>query len=420
MRRALLCSIVVGAAVLVGCGPVSVQGPSAREGTGAAAQTDAILLSEQPPQDQFTPVTVSTVNASTTAVRGTDGRFHVVYELQFQNAKLAPATLDEVQVLDADHPNRVLASYSGRGLRDRMRTLLPLPAKNRAIPVNQGRFLLVDLSFPARNAVPRAVVHRINVRAADNPGATEPTPLTYTVTPYPVNAGRPPVVRPPLRGSGWVAVNGCCQSAGVHRGALETVNGSFFDAQRFAIDWIRLDRDGRFVQGDPTDVHNYAAYGAPVLSATGGTVVDTLDTLPDQVPGTLPDPSTITLETLDGNHVVVDVGNGYYAFYAHLKHGSVRVQPGDRVRPGQVIGRLGNSGNTSAPHLHFHLMAGPSVLGSDGRPYTLSHFALSGQIPAEAFENADGLNGDWSEYLRPPSSRHGQLPLDLTIVDFPR
>lgn len=419
MRRTLICSFVIGAAMLAGCGSVSAQVsvPAVGGPTGAAQAKPKLV---RPAEDQFTPVTVSTVNPSASAVRGTDGRFHVVYELELQNAKAAVATIDRIQVLDADRPQRVLASYSGRGLRDRMRTLLPLPVQNRAIGANEGRFLLVELSFPTLRAVPRAVVHRVHVRAAANPAATEATPLTYTVARYPIRDGQPPTVHPPLRGARWVAVNGCCDPAGVHRGALETVNGGFFDAQRFAIDWVRLDRHGRFVHGDPADVDNYTAYDSPVLSATAGTVVDTLDTLPDQVPGTLPDPATITLKTVDGNHVVVDIGNGYYAFYAHLREGSVRVHPGDRVRPGQVIGRLGNSGNSSAPHLHFHIMAGPSVLGSDGRPYTMPRFAVAGQIPAEAFAQADGLSGDWSRYLRPPSQRHGEFPLDLNIIDFPR
>jgi murein DD-endopeptidase MepM/ murein hydrolase activator NlpD len=196
------------------------------------------------------------------------------------------------------------------------------------------------------------------------------------------------------------------------------VNGKIYFAQRFAIDWMRLDDTGRLVHGDPSDVHSYSDYGADVLAVADGTVVDTLNTLDDQKPGTLPDPSTITLENVDGNHVVLDLGNGVFAFYAHMQKGSVKVVPGDHVRRGQILGKLGNTGNTSAPHLHFHLMDGPSVLGSNGVPYMMDSFVFAGQV-SEA-EAATGVEGDWSKGLsHTPSPRHGQFPLDLAIIDFP-
>jgi len=135
----------------------------------------------------------------------------------------------------------------------------------------------------------------------------------------------------------------------------------------------------------------------------------------------LPDPKTITVENVDGNHVVLDLGNGFFAFYAHMQKGSVAVRPGDRVKRGQVLGKLGNSGNTSAPHLHFHIMNGPSVLGSDGLPYVIDHFQLAGQISKEQFAAAEGVEGNWGQGLfADPSPRQNQFPLDLTIVDFLR
>ena len=123
-------------------------------------------------------------------------------------------------------------------------------------------------------------------------------------------------------------------------------------AQRFAIDWMQLDEAGGFVHGDPSNAHNYDSYGADVLAVGDGTVVEILNDLDDQKPGTLPDPKTITLENVDGNHVVLDLGDGVFAFYAHMQRGSVRVSSGERVKRGEVLGKLGNTGNSSAPHLH--------------------------------------------------------------------
>jgi murein DD-endopeptidase MepM/ murein hydrolase activator NlpD len=79
----------------------------------------------------------------------------------------------------------------------------------------------------------------------------------------------------------------------------------------------------------------------------------------------------ITSETVAGNHIVLDLGGGRYAFYAHFQPGSLKVKVGDRVTRGQVIGLVGNSGNSTEPHLHFHISDGVSPLGSEGLPYVL-------------------------------------------------
>lgn len=71
-----------------------------------------------------------------------------------------------------------------------------------------------------------------------------------------------------------------------------------------------------------------------------------------------------------GNHLVLDLGNGTYAAYAHLQRGSLTVREGDRVRAGQPIARCGNSGNSSEPHLHFQLMDGPDPDAARGVPFT--------------------------------------------------
>jgi hypothetical protein len=371
--------------------------------------------------DQFTPVTVSPTTPSTTPVLGSDDRYHLVYELELTNNKLAPATIQSIAVRDAARPQRIVARFAGKRLVDRLRTMLPRPAANATIGSNQARLVYIELAFRRRSQIPGAVVHTVRLRAADNPAATKPRPLRYTVARLGILKHRRAVrLAPPLRGAGWVALNGCCNPGIVHRGSFETVNGGLFDAQRFAIDWMRIDPAGRFVAGDPGEARNYHSYGADILSVADGRVVSTLSNLPDQRPGQLPDPSTITLQTVDGNHVVIRLDDGRYVFYAHMQHGSVTVRRGQRVRRGQVLGRLGNSGNTSAPHLHLHVMNGPSVLGSEGLPFVIGEFALTGQVSREAFDAAPGIEGSFP-IRRPahPGNRGGSFPLDLNIVAFP-
>jgi murein DD-endopeptidase MepM/ murein hydrolase activator NlpD len=82
----------------------------------------------------------------------------------------------------------------------------------------------------------------------------------------------------------------------------------------------------------------------------------------------------ITLATIGGNQVNLDLGHGLHAFYAHLQPGSLRVKTGDHVKRGQVLGRLGNSGNSTAPHLHFHVARGITILDAEGVPFVYREY----------------------------------------------
>jgi Peptidase family M23 len=365
--------------------------------------------------DQFTPVVVSPLLPETQRVLGTDGKDHVVYELAVANTRQTPATLMKLEVLDARDPSVPLAAYEGETLLSRLRTLGNTRPETAALDFNETRLVLLHLAFDPGAGVPQRLVHRVAVLAAANLGDLTPALLSYTVAPVRIRP-RIPVVGPPLTGQGWVATNGCCEADGVHRNTGLPVNGQLYFAQRYAIDWQRLDAEGRLVLGDLSDVHSYTAYGADVVAVADGVIVGTRNDLEDQLPPNLPDPKTITAQTLLGNHVIQDIGDGFFAFYAHLQPGSVVVAPGDRVTRGQQLGKLGNSGNTSAPHLHFHIMAGPSAIGSNGIPYVIDGFALAGQIPADA---SDGPEDSFNQYRFPqPIAVQRQFPLDRVIVDF--
>jgi Peptidase family M23 len=399
-------------------------------GSGLRGLMAALLLTlpaaGQKSPDQFTPVIVSPLTMNTRPFPGTDGKYHVVYELVVTNTKPTPATLKKVEVLDARsqgmQSTAAVASYEGDALVSRLRTLANTPANSPEIEFGGTRLFLIDLTFDSQAQIPGRLQHRFTLTGASGPAPTPMTPaaLSYTVAPLELHA-QLPEIGPPLAGKRWVAINGCCAAGGAHRGSGLAANGWIYYGQRFAIDWMRLDDAGRLVHGDPADVHNYSCYGVDVLAVADGTVVQVLDALGDQPPGKLPDPKTMTVENVLGNHVILDLGGGVYAFYAHMEKGSIRVAEGQRVKRGEVLGKLGNSGNTSAPHLHFHLMEGPSALASNGIPYVIDSFALAGRIPAEKNPAvADSIEGSLSGGLLPsPSPRHGQFPLDLDVINFP-
>jgi hypothetical protein len=367
----------------------------------------------------FTPVTVSLLGGDTSAVLGTDGEQHVVYELVLTNTRSIPATLNSVTVLNGADGSTI-RSLEGAELLDSLRTLEVGNVDNPALPPNESRLLFVELSFTAAGAVPKALLHRIAVAAADSAGAIEPTPLSYAAGKLDLSTFSPPVFSPPLRGDGWLVINGCCDTSGVHRGAVFGINGKLFDAERFAIDWVRIDADGRLVVGDPFQVTNWIDYGAEVVAAADGVVVATLDKLEDQMPGDLPDPKSFTVATQGGNFVVLDHGNGFFTFYGHLQPKSVVVNVGDTIKRGQALARLGNTGNTSAPHLHFHVMNSASPLGSDGLPFVFDEFEFAGSTDKATFDSAlDGTASVSPQGALRPVERKSELPLNFSIVDFP-
>ena len=370
-------------------------------------------------QDVLTPVVASPLRPTAYAVQGTDNKLHLVYELVITNTGSSPATIEKLEVVSGDDPAKVLASFDGESLHAHLRATGRGNEAASPIESSGSRLFLVDFTMDKGSHPPATLLHRFHLLAAGPPGSPKDKTVPYTYTIAPINVSTDITeLGPPLEGKGWVAFNGCCEPTGVHRGAALSVNGQIHFAQRFAIDWMQLYPDARIFHGDGKSVNDYAGYGAKVIAVADGTVVDTLANLDNQVPGTLPDPRTITIQNVDGNHIVLDLGHGKYAFYAHLQKNSLLVSKGDHVKRGQVLALLGNTGNTSAPHLHFHLMDGTSVLGSSGLPYVIDHFAVAGQLPAAQFE-ASGIDGDWSKDLSAhPSSRKSEFPLDLTVADF--
>ncbi len=392
---------------------------NAHNAAGFASLLAVVLVLNTASADVFTPVIASTLSPEAHPILGTDGVYHVVYELQLTNTRSVPATIRSIDVLAGASTSEII-TISGADLLKRLRTLAPGAAKDAVIEPNAARLVYIELTFAEDAHIPKVLEHRLHLTAAANPGPAKPQLLDYVVAPLTIADDKPPIIGPPLSGAGWVAVNGCCNPEIVHRGSVLSVNGALYDAQRFAIDWMRLDEQGRLVHGDPADVHNYSDYGADVVAVANGRVVSMLNNLDDQIPGHLPDPSTINVDNVDGNHVVLDLGGGRFAFYAHLQKNSVRVKPGDEVKKGDVLGKLGNTGNTSAPHLHFHVMTSPSVLGSDGVPYLIDAFDFAGQLDIAAFEAASGITGDWGKgRIAKPERREREFPLNLNIINFP-
>jgi murein DD-endopeptidase MepM/ murein hydrolase activator NlpD len=141
---------------------------------------------------------------------------------------------------------------------------------------------------------------------------------------------------------------------------LETNRHVTTPSGRRAADLDKVDANDRDHTGDGKRNEDYFSYGAEVLAVADGTVVQAIDGVEENVPGTL-NPSHV-----GGNEIVIAHEGGEHSRYAHLQPGKHRVRRGDPVKRGDVIGIAGNSGNSSQPHLHFQLEDGSDPLRSWG------------------------------------------------------
>jgi hypothetical protein len=304
--------------------------------------------------------------------RGAGGQSHLIYELHITNFSRAEQNLTRIEVFG---DGGSLASFEGNELVDLL--MRPGIKTEDARKIGPGLRAVAFLSVPLRDrAAPARLRHRLTV----NETIVEPPPVV-------LRAAKPIVIGAPLRGSDWVAGNGPNNRSG-HRRALIPVNGHAAIAQRFAIDWVQLKAGSATFTGDAKDNKSYKAYGSDVLAVADATVAATKDGIPENIPGENSRAVPMTLETATGNHVVLDLGGGNYCMYAHLQPGRLKVKTGDRVKRGQVLGLLGNSGNSTEPHLHFQVMDGPSPLGAEGLPYLIDSFELLGGPNAGKKENA--------------------------------
>lgn len=312
-------------------------------------------------------------------VAATDGKVHLAYELYLTNAMSQDMNVESVTVKAGD---RNLLSLSGDQLRDKTRILGASDGPSTKFgPAQSGLVWLdvvIDGAEGATPAVPEELSHTVVVSLTKPMPPMMPATMAEDIAKVTVSTHKPAVIAPPLNGPNWLVANSCCNIMTSHRMAMNPINGELWASERFAIDYLQLGEDGTVYRGDATKNESFPFYGDDIHAVADGPVVSVLDGLPEQVPGT--GPTGLKLEEYGGNHVVQDIGGGNYAFYAHMKTGSVKVKPGDQLSTGQVLGNLGNTGNTDAPHLHFHVMDGPDPLMANGLPFLFDSFKLDGRL----------------------------------------
>jgi hypothetical protein len=349
-----------------------------------------------------------------TPFEATDDKVHLTFEVEITNVTAAVLTIDEVTVSEADAPGAPIKTYAAAEIKDSMARAGAYFAELDALDPGQTGIFFVDLALDSEADVPDALVATVAVTA--DLTTLPPEMPAHVATPetsvaVPVDRTPVPVIGPPLAGNGWTAFEGCCQRRTHHRFASYALDGNLVVFERYAIDFVQLGEDGQAWSGDET-AQNYVGYGADLLAVADATVVIAVDGEEDNEIGE-PQPDRTFGESM-GNHVVLDLGNDVYAMYAHIPPGAVKVKAGDKVTKGQVIGQLGNSGQSTNPHLHFHLVDNPTGALGQGVPFVFDSLAVVGSaeiVGGEPFEVE-------LDALAAPEPRTDQYPLTQTVVDF--
>ena len=296
---------------------------------------------------------------------------YLMYELHLTNFMPMPISLSRIEVLDADAGSaQPIETFETKQLETMQQPIggktVSDPKDRLVIGDGQSAIVFMLIAFDRGSHIPDRLLHRVTTTYAPEEGAVISTHHTELR-----------VLGPPVEGADWLAEDGPSNDQdNHHRRGVVILNGQAVDSRRFAIDWKQV-KDSAPYTGDARDVHSYYSYGKSVLAVAEGRVVTAKDGLPENIPGhgdAFQPAVPITLETVAGNTITLDLGGGQFAFYMHLQPGSLRVKIGDRVKRGQVLACVGASGDAREPHLHFEVTTSPKILTGEGVPYVIDQY----------------------------------------------
>lgn len=334
------------------------------------------------------------------------GRLNLVYELHISNFSNGPLLIKKIEILNLENSVSILAFNEEEIIK---RLYMP-GGKSKANTIDSGDIGVVYIEVVIENLrLPLELFHRVTFQ---KPGQNVEQLLIDKVAITLVSQNSPLVLGAPLLGGPWAAVYEPSWERG-HRRVFYTVDGQARIPGRFAVDFIKLDNDGRAAMGDKNMITNWYGYGQVVLAVANGIIFATRDDFAEST--TLSDHPKYSPIQATGNYISIEIGKNQFVFYEHLKPGSIRVKPGQKVNKGDVIARLGFTGQTTGPHLHLHVADRDSPLGSEGIPFVFDSFTLLGHYPDfNDFEKvrwqAPGPGAD--------SSINNECPGPNTVVSF--
>jgi len=389
------------------------------------------------------------------AFTANDDKVHLVYEVQVQNFTTETIDLKKLSVFGVTGDQAPVPLQVLEGGDFMVRTLLleyhpfkkaPLEAVTvDQVGPGQTSITFLDVTVDSFDLVPETLINVIDI---DGPPIIAQilgqTALTASVS-VNTNPEPPLVLASPIKGGKWINLNGCCDFANsAHRRVIRSVDGVEFVPERFAIDILKVDNDNNLYVGDANLNESWLGYGEELFAVADGVVSHIVKGVPDNKPGESP-PFPISLFDGAGNNVILYLGNDTYVLYGHLITGSNdHLELGDFVSKGELIGLLGNTGVSGAPHLHFQVMDGNSIAQAEGVTFEFEQFNDIGLLvdveEEDGDDEGDGLDID--NVIRPdaeeemeqnspgiiltdvelfptPITKTNEHQLQFTIIEFP-
>jgi hypothetical protein len=387
---------------------------------GAYAQDDATTKDQIRAQIDPSPTATgpanwtligSLVTTTPRPFKGSEGKVHLLYELVLTNFNRETVALDSVAIADADSPDKIVTTLSDKTLESAALNI-GSSGKGTKVGPTQSKIIFVNIDVDKESDIPARLTHQIRYHALSGKDQASKTQYTPALT---VSTKKAVTISSPLRGKGWFAAGGYASMIG-HRRSLFPLDNKLQCAQRFAIDWVQISDDGYSTKQDVKNLDNSTCFKKTIHSVADGVVVGVVnqyDSQPVQVPsGDRYHPG--------GNSITIKNDDSYYAFYAHILKDSAKVKAGDRVKRGDAIALLGNSGNSTGPHLHFHLTDGPAPLAADGIPYVFDHFSVTGKVDDidTFFKNDEVGKKQTIGQDSQPGQHTGELIREGAVVEF--
>jgi murein DD-endopeptidase len=307
----------------------------------------------------------------------------LVYELHLTNFDVVPLTLKRISIFAARENSDPLTTLEGEKLSTAMiRIGAPMmmsggssagSGNTRTLDPGGRNVVFLWIELPANQSAPANLRHQL-VFSSTPAGTDKPSDVTLEDFSVAVNQNPVTILGPPFNGGIWLAGNGLANGSD-HRRSIFAIDGQIYSPERFAIDWVKVGPNGDTRHDGTSKNENWWGWGEPVLAVADGEITDVVDEFPDNTPRVLP---PVTLDNIAGNYIVLQIARDRFVTYAHLQKGSVKVRTGDRVRRGNVLALLGNSGNSTGAHLHLQVTDHNSVLQSQGVPFVFAAFTYLG------------------------------------------
>jgi murein DD-endopeptidase len=289
------------------------------------------------------------------------------YELQIKNSSTDTI---EIKTLKISGQNNTYLNLSAQKLAERTKSS---GQKNGNLIVPPSGVNLIYIELATQKVKTTAILNTLEFYPHQQAKSSATTFITTIINP---TSAKVTVLGKPLQTGIWTAIYDPAWVLG-HRRVFYVNEKQKFLPGRFAIDFIRVDSAGNYAIKNTDSIKNWLGYQNAVIAVADGTIASVQDDFIESA--TVSQHKSPAPEQASGNYISIKIAEGKYVFYEHLKPNSIRVKPGEKVKKGDIIAQLGFTGQSTGPHLHFHLADRDSRLYAEGLPYVFEHFIQLGR-----------------------------------------